>query len=320
MSAQQVQESNGNLVPNSQTQDRAPVFVGQRGIVLNSLEELWRFASAVSKSGLAPKGMDRPETILVAIQLGLELGLSPMAALQNIGVINGKPGVYGDAALALVEDSGLLEDFDEWYEVAGKRHDNLNYPAIDRWPDDAAAVCLSKRRGRSRPRITRFSVIDAKVGKVWGRRGRDGQDTPWITFPARMLRFRARGFNLRDQFPDVLKGLRTTEELADYPPVQAQPPAGRQSLRQTLPALAAEPLPSHVPDGEVLDSSLTKEPPADGEGGLQDLVDEINEHIEARRFAEAEHMLERNKALLGDAYHGLAESMAFRRSEAPARK
>jgi hypothetical protein len=32
-----------------------------------------------------------------------------------------------------------------------------------------------------------------------------------------MLKFRARGFNLRDNFGDILKGFRTTEELQDMP-------------------------------------------------------------------------------------------------------
>ena len=32
-----------------------------------------------------------------------------------------------------------------------------------------------------------------------------------------MLKFRARGFVLRDVFGDVLKGLRTVEEVRDFP-------------------------------------------------------------------------------------------------------
>lgn len=184
-----------------------PVAIGNRGVVISNLDELWRFAVAVSKSGLAPKGMERPETIVVAMQLGLELGLSPMSALQNIGVINGKPGVYGDAAKAIVENSGLMEEFEEWLETKpGEKVDELPKPT----PDTAAAVCQSKRKGRA-ARTTRFSVGDAKLAGLWGKAG------PWSSYPARMLMFRARGFNLRDQFPDVLKGLSSVEELQDYP-------------------------------------------------------------------------------------------------------
>jgi hypothetical protein len=54
-------------------------------------------------------------------------------------------------------------------------------------------------------------VADAKAAKLWGKSG------PWTDYPRRMLKFRARGFVLRDVFGDVLKGLRTAEEVRDYP-------------------------------------------------------------------------------------------------------
>lgn len=211
-------------------QSRTPVTVGSRGILITSMDELVRFANAVSKSGLAPKGMDKPETVFVAIQLGLELGLSPMAALQNIGVINGRPGVYGDAALALVENSGLLEHFDEWLEVSpGKRVDDL--PA--QIPDTAAAVCIAKRKGRKQVKPSRFSVAMAKRASLWGKQG------PWLQYPERMLMFRARGFALRDGFPDVLKGLKTTEELQDYADID-QPVNRVADVVKTAPLPAAQ--------------------------------------------------------------------------------
>lgn len=215
---------------------KPPVALGQRGIIISSLDELWRFATAVAKSGLAPKGMERPETVLVAIQLGLELGLSPMSSLQNIGVINGRPGVYGDAAKALVEDSGLLEEFDEWLETApGKHVDELPQPI----PDTAAAVCYSKRRGR-KPKTTRFSVAAAKRAGLWGKSG------PWTQYPDRMLTFRARGFNLRDNFADVLKGLRTYEEIRDYPAEGGgrQLPGAAPAQREHQPMEVIVPTPS----------------------------------------------------------------------------
>jgi hypothetical protein len=166
-----------------------------KGVSLESFEQLWRFATCIAKSPFAPKGMETPEAIVPAIQLGLEIGLSPMAALQNVAVINGRPGIYGDAALALVRASGLCEAYTQKTEGAG---------------DTLAAVVTSKREGHE-PLTHRFSVADAKKAGLWGKSG------PWSQYPERMLLFRARGFNLRDNFGDVLKGLRTTEELSDIP-------------------------------------------------------------------------------------------------------
>ena len=38
----------------------------------------------------------------------------------------------------------------------------------------------------------------------------------WKSYPKRMLQMRARGFALRDQFADALKGLSSAEEVRDY--------------------------------------------------------------------------------------------------------
>jgi hypothetical protein len=175
--------------------EKAPLVMTSKGVSLESFEQLWRFATCIAKSPFAPKGMETPEAIVPAIQLGLEIGLSPMAALQNVAVINGRPGIYGDAALALVRASGLCESYTQKTEGAG---------------DTLAAVVTSKREGHE-PLTHRFSVADAKKAGLWGKSG------PWSQYPERMLLFRARGFNLRDNFGDVLKGLRTTEELSDIP-------------------------------------------------------------------------------------------------------
>ena len=56
-----------------------------------------------------------------------------------------------------------------------------------------------------------------------------------------MLQLRARGFALRDAFPDVLKGLVTAEEAQDYPtPVVAAEPVVVRPKFDTPPAQAEE--------------------------------------------------------------------------------
>jgi len=172
------------------------------------MDGLWRTAQAVAKSGLAPKGIDTPEAVFVAMEMGLELGLPLMASLQNIAVVNGRPTLWGDSQLAVVRATGELEEFLEWYEVGGKR--------IARNPseftDTTAAVCRVKRRGMEVSE-TAFAVSDAKRAGLWGKAG------PWSQYPARMLKFRARSFGLRDQFGDALRGLLSTEEAQDVPVV-----------------------------------------------------------------------------------------------------
>ncbi len=180
---------------------RSPLALGgeARALIPTSFEGVWRMAEVMAKSGLAPKDLATPEKISVAIFHGLEVGLPPMQAVQSIAVINGRPSIWGDAALGLVRASGLLEKHHERIEGEG---------------DNRVAICVVKRRGEDE-KESRYSVSDAKTAKLWGKRGSSGQDTPWITHPERMLKMRARAFALRDNFTDILRGLGIREEMED---------------------------------------------------------------------------------------------------------
>ncbi len=157
-----------------------------------NLEEAMQYAKLIADSDFCPKeSKGKPGNILVAIQYGAELGLSPMQALQNVSVINGRPCLWGDALLGLVKAHPLFINIYE--EVKN----DVAYCRVERKNTDSVEV--------------RFSIEDAKKANLWGKAG------PWSQYPKRMLQLRARGFALRDAFPDVLKGLITREEVEDYP-------------------------------------------------------------------------------------------------------
>jgi len=169
----------------------------RQGFAPTTITEAIQFSEMLASSQMVPKQYQgKPQDIMVCVQWGMELGLAPLQALQNIAVINGKPSVYGDAAMALVQASPLCEGVEEFIEGEGTTN--------------PIAVCVAHRKGRKPVRST-FSVEDAKRAGLWGKQG------PWQAYPKRMLAMRARGFALRDAFPDVLKGLITAEEAQDYP-------------------------------------------------------------------------------------------------------
>jgi hypothetical protein len=158
--------------------------------------EAMQFADVLAKSTMVPREYQRqPANILLAVQWGAELGLGPLQAINSIAIINGKPSVYGDAMLALVKGSPLCEDVIEAIKGEG---------------DLATAVCEARRKG-SEPVVRAFSVADAKKAGLWDKTG------PWKQYPLRMLAMRARGFALRDAFPDVLRGIISVEEARDIP-------------------------------------------------------------------------------------------------------
>lgn len=158
-----------------------------------SLAEAMEFSKLIASSDVVPKiYLNKPGNVLVAVQMGAELGLKPMQALQGIAVINGNPGIWGDAMRALVISHPEFEDL------------------IEDKKDTYCTVTL-KRRGRSAV-VSTFTMDDAKKAGLAGKQG------PWQTAPKRMLQMRAFAFAARDAFADALKGIKSAEELRDYTP------------------------------------------------------------------------------------------------------
>ena len=148
--------------------------------------------------------------LFIGIYQGCEIGLRPMQAIQSIAVINGMPSIYGDAMLGLVRASGLLAEFKEEEIVGTYEADGENRG--DRVKIENFVIgyrCISRRKGYSDKVVTTFTIDDAKRAGLWGKEG------PWKTSHQRMLQFRARSWNLRDGYGDVLKGLYSAEEAQD---------------------------------------------------------------------------------------------------------
>lgn len=263
------------MAEEAKTQEAPPPAVRQQreievsqntGVKLRSLDDLWRFALAIAKSGLAPKSLQSPESIMVAIEMGMEVGLPPMASMQNIAVINGRPSIWGDAMKGVCEASGLVADYCE-KEVGTPYNDDYGFS------------CYALRKGREHGSTNTFTVADAKLAQLWGKAG------PWTQYPKRMLKYRARSFTLRDEFPDVLKGMYSSEEVQDMPPKDIHYEEDATDRGKAL-LEKIEPKPENHTTGQSEPEQSVKEPeneepPPDGPGDsenadLQFIQDEMD--------------------------------------------
>jgi hypothetical protein len=193
--------------------------VGRATLQIDSMEKAWRLARlALAAKSAAP---DSPEAMTICILYGNEIGLPPFQSMQKISIIGGHPVIWGDAALSLCMNSPFFEDIEERIEGEG---------------DARTAYCTVMRRKQS-PKTSTFSIADAKRANLWddrptvrrrmkydgwfnGKQYKAGEfaelpnESPWHCYEDRMLTMRARGFRLRDSFPDVLGGLYLREEFA----------------------------------------------------------------------------------------------------------
>ena len=199
-----------------------------------NFEHYFRIANMMAKSEMVPKGYkDKPQDVLIAMEMGRALHLSPLAAIQNIAVINGKPALYGDAILAVCSGHPDFENIEET-PILGVGNKVTGY------------TCTVKRKNRS-PVSQSFTVEMATEAGLWGRQG------PWKAYPARMLQMRARAFALRDSFADALGGVRVVEEVQDY-----------RETRNITPVNAKEELKALIDKNK---KKVDKEPQVDPETG-----------------------------------------------------
>lgn len=177
--------------------DKASPMGGQSVMDFSHFDQAMRWAELISKSDICPKECrGKPGDVLIRIEFGKRLGLSPMQALCNIATINGKPSMYGDGLIAICRSSALCESIKEVFDEK-----------------TMTATCLVKRKGEELQSRS-FSMQDAKLARLWGKPG------PWSEYPKRMLQMRARAWALRDLFPDLLGGISFLEEAQDIPLIQ----------------------------------------------------------------------------------------------------
>lgn len=229
-----------------------------------NLNQALQLADLIAKSALVPKDYaGKPENVLVAMQMGAELGLGPLAALQNIAVINGRPAVWGDAMLAICRGHADFVSIEETQDKATQ-----------------TATCKVQRRGQP-VTVQEFSIDDAKRAGLWGKQG------PWTNYSRRMLQLRARGFALRDAFADALRGIAQAEEALDMPTqidatvtvTASAPLRGMEALRtkveahptpppETVATTEPEPTPPAAPRKRAKPADAKTEPTITASDGL----------------------------------------------------
>lgn len=155
----------------------------------DSMDGIHRLAMGAWNAGVIPTAKTEQQAFIL-LAAGFEAGLGFTATCKNVMLVNNKPSLWGDAALALVRRSPICCGVSE---------------TIDKGV--ATCTCIRLLPDGAREAIVRtFSQKDAEVAGLWGKAG------PWKQYPNRMLAMRARAFALRDAFPDLLMGLGVVEE------------------------------------------------------------------------------------------------------------
>lgn len=161
-----------------------------------------KLSEKLAKTQFVPKQYQgHPEDCFAAIQYGRTFGLQPLQSLQNIHVINGRPGLSSQAMFAV-----CMKYADGPPEILMEEKAGQPFAASVAWT----------RKGNKK--TVRFTMDDAKKAKLTEKTG-----SLWNVYPANMLQWRAAAFCSRLMFPDVLAGVYTHEELQEITN-EIQPP------------------------------------------------------------------------------------------------
>jgi hypothetical protein len=193
-------------------------------LVPRSMVEAETMATTLAKSSMLPEHFrGKVSDVFWAISYGLEVGLPPVASLNSVYVVHGRPGLYADAMVALVLSSGLAKYF----------------TCIS--SDAKHATYETHRVGDPEPRRVSITIEQAQAA------GWTKSNAKYQTEPQRMLEARSKSWLAKDKYPDVMRGIAAVEELRDeegsLPHSEFRAPAGTTPPPSRVIDVASEPAP-----------------------------------------------------------------------------
>lgn len=165
-----------------------------------AFERLEAIATKLAQSKLIPTALqNKPADVAIILQMGYELEMGPMQAINGIDVIQGKPSVKPEMQVAMIK--------------AKVPNAYISVNADEKAMKVTVTMAPSKDR-MDEAFTTVWDMARAKAMQL------DKKDN-YLKQPLVMLRWRALGEAARTVFPHITKGLKNTVEAEDWDNVQA---------------------------------------------------------------------------------------------------
>ena len=165
-----------------------------------SFEHVQRVATMFSKSDMIPKRfMNNVGNCIIALEMANRIGASPLMVMQNLDVIQGKPGWSSVFLIATLNNCGKFSPirYEEDDEEGGRAR---------AWAYDYSSGVTNKEKV-----FGAWVSMDMAQAEGWISKA----GSKWKTMPQLMRRYRAASFFTKQFAPEVSMGLQTVEELVD---------------------------------------------------------------------------------------------------------
>jgi hypothetical protein len=173
---------------------------------LSTFSDNWKIATQLAKSDIIPENYkNKPQNIIVAINIADKMNLDPFTVMQNMAIIRGKMAWSGSFARTLIERSGKFKDLE------------LNY--IGEKGKDSYGCYLSATRVSDGKKINGPEVTMALAkAEKWT------SNSKWLNLSDMMLAYRCQSYFCRLHCPEAMSGIYTAEEIEDInTPKQSAP-------------------------------------------------------------------------------------------------
>jgi hypothetical protein len=145
---------------------------------------------------------------MIALNMAKRIGADPLMVMQNLYVVQGKPGWSGQFLIATFNQCGRFSAMRfEWKGENGKAD----------W--GCRAYATEKETGE----VIRGAWVTWKMVEAEGWSKKSG--SKWLTMPEQMFHYRAAAFLVRAYAPEIAMGLQTIEEINDVIDVTPDKPA-----------------------------------------------------------------------------------------------
>lgn len=176
-----------------------------------------RTAQMLSKSTLVPKEYQgAPQNVMIAMELANRTESSPIMVMQNVNVIQGRPSWSSQFIIAAINTCGKFEPLRFKIEKKGKK-------------SQMAAVWKNKQPKQEKIEFEEIECIaytkdengnilespPVSIGMAISEGWYSKSGSKWQTMPELMLRYRSASFFGRLYAPEILMGMKTSEEVQD---------------------------------------------------------------------------------------------------------
>jgi hypothetical protein len=161
-----------------------------------------REAKALASSDLVPTAYkNNVANTLLAMEVAHRVGASPLAVMQNLNVVQGRPTWSSSFLIACVNSCGRFSPLR--FEVRGGDDASAKTYAV-------RAISTDKESGKD---CTGSWITWAMVeAEGWSKKA----GSKWLTMPEQMFMYRAAAFWSRVFAPEISLGMHTADEVDDF--------------------------------------------------------------------------------------------------------